>query len=573
MRFVSLVYCLVVCSLSAEVVQSVSVRGSNVQVKLATQVGQEYDTAVIDKDLKTLWATGRFADIRVQREEQPDGVGVIFQVTETQTHPLHEMRIEPSTFGVQFKIPEGTPMDRERAYAAARKTREELRANGFQNAEVDFKLTPYMDQKVNLTLTVEPGQRIRVKQVEFTGDVALDPKQVQRAMAALKVKRLTPPIPGIWAGWLSYPAYSPDAVQSDLARIQSLYLSKGYLDINLRLDDIHVNHGDAKVTVRVDAGPQYRVESASLDGTSTNVGTPGDLCPLLFRERREAELQGKMDFNVSLDARTVQPAENQTPAIDLAATVERGPVYHIARIDFLGLEHYSDSMVRSNMQLAEGDLLDELLLRKSMARINQTGFFEPLSEHDMHVLTNENTGVANIAIQLRERKGGSWKLAGPVGTPSIGGPLEASIKSRLPKWGAGLFEMATYSVNLSLYAFLPPIVPALSFLPKGTILPVLSLQRPFIPGNSFTSGLTSGLFIAPQLGLKALGAIYVTTQIQQRLLPKLQGDRGMIPELGVNVITHKGEAMMFCEPPPPRMMVLRTGASFAIRFLGVLTGL
>lgn len=569
MRFAGFASCLVVCSLSAEIVQSVSVRGGDAQVNLATQVGQEYDTAVIDKDIRTLWATGRFSDIRVEKEEQTDGVGVIFQVTESKTHPLHEMRIEPSTFGVQMKIPEGTPMDRERAYAVARKTREELRSNGFQNAEVDFKLTPYLDKQVNLTLTVDPGQRIRVRQLDFTGDVGLDPKDLHRALQALKVRRLTPPIPGVWSGWRLFPAYSPDAVQSDLGRIQSLYLSKGYLDVGLRLDDIKVTHGDANVTIRVESGPRYRVDSATIDGVAAKVSAPGDLCPLLFQQRREAEQKGIMDFSVSLDARTVQPQENAAPAIDLAAAIERGPEYHIGRIDFLGLEHYSDAVVRSNMLLSETDLLDEKLLRKSLARINQTGFFDPLTERDVHVLTNENSGIANVSITLRERKGGAWRLSGPVGPASIGGPLEASIKSRLPAWGSGLFEMATYSVNLSLYAFLPPIIPALSFLPKGTILPVLSLQRPFIPGNSFTSGL----FIAPQLGIKAMGAIYATTQIQQRLMPKLQGDRGLVPELGVNVITHKGEATMFCEPPPQKMMVLRTGATVALRFLGVLTGL
>lgn len=569
MRFVSFAFFLVVCSLSAEVVQSVSVRGSDVHVNLATQVGQDYDTAVIDKDMKALWATGRFSDIRVEKEEQSDGIGVVFQVTESKTHPLHEMRIEPSTFGVQLKLPEGTPMDRERAYAVARKTREELRANGFQNAEVDFKLTPYLDQKVNLTLTVDPGQRIRVTHLDFTGDVGLDPKDLNHALQALKVRRLIPPIPGIWAGWRLFPAYSSDAVQSDLGRIQSLYLSKGYLDVGLRLDDIKVNHGDANVTVRVAAGPQYRVQSSTIDGAPADVNTPGDLCPLLFQQRREAEQKGIMDFNVSLDARTVQPDDNAIPSIDLAAAISRGPEYHIGRIDFIGLGHYSDAVVRGNMLLSETDLLDEKLLRKSVGRINQTGFFEPITERDVHVLTNENTGVANLEITLHERKGGSWRLSGPVGPASVGGPLEASIKSRLPAWGSGLFEMATYSVSLSLYAFLPPIIPAISFLPKGTVLPVLSLQRTFIPGNSFTSGL----FIAPQLGIRALGAIYATTQIQQRLLPKLQGDRGLTPELGVNVITHKGEAMMFCEPPPPRMMALRTGASIALRFLSVLTGL
>lgn len=569
MRFVCLGLILVAGSVSGEVVRSVTVQGTDAHVPLATQVGQEYDTAVIDKDVKALWATGRFSDIRVKREEQEDGTAVIFDVVETQTQPLHEMRIEPSTFGVQFKLPEGTPMDRERAHEAARRTREELRAEGFQNAEVDYKLTPYIGRQVNLTLTVDPGQRVRVKQLDFTGDVGLDPKDLRRAMQALRVRRVFPPIPGIWSGWRLFPAYSPDAVQSDLGRVQSLYLSKGYLDVSLRLDDIKVNHGDANIAVHVEAGPRYSVATASIDGAAApDVTSPGQLCPSLFSARREAEKQGIADFQATLDARGMEPS-NLVPAVDLAVTTEKGRPYHIGRIDFSGRQHFSDLVVRRNMLLAEGDLLDEKLLRKSMMRINQAGFFEPVTERDVHIQTDEDSGIANINIQLHERKGGAWSFSGPVGPVSIGGPLEANIRSRLPAWGSGLLELSTYSAAISLYAFLPPLIPAISLLPKGTILPILAIQRPYVPGE----GWRSGFMIAPQLGWRALGAIYGVTQIQQRLLPKLAGDRGLIPELPVTVETHKGEAMMYCEPAPPRLAALRMGASFALRFLGVFTGL
>ncbi len=568
MRFVCLALILIAGSVSGEVIRSVSVQGTDAHVQLATQVGQEYDTAVIDKDVKSLWATGRFSDIRVDRQEQDGGESVVFKVVETQTQPLHEMRIEPSSFGIQFKLPEGTPMDIARAHEAARRTREELRAEGFQNAAVDYKLTPYLGKQVNLTLTVDPGQRVRVKKLEFTGDVGLDPKDLRGALQALRVRRVFPPIPGIWSGWRLFPAYSPDAVQSDLGRLQSLYLSKGYLDIGLRLEDIKVNHGDATIAVRVEAGPRYSVAAASVDGAAATVTSPGQLCPSLFAARREAEKQGIPDFSATLDARGSEPSA-LVPAVDLAVTTQRGPVYHIGRIDFSGRQHYSDAVVRRNMLLAEGDLLDEKLLRKSLMRINQSGFFEPVTERDVHIQSDEDSGIANINIQLHERKGGAWSLSGPIGPVSVGGPLEANIRSRLPAWGSGLLEMSTYSAALSLYAFLPPLIPAISFLPKGTVLPVLALQRPFVPGE----GWKSGFLIAPQLGWQAMGAIYGVTQIQQRLLPKLQGDRGLIPELPVTVETQKGQALMYCEPAPPRLAALRMGASFALRFLGVFTGL
>ena len=156
----------------------------------------------------------------------------------------------------------------------------------------------------------------------------------------LRARRI-PPIPGIWGGWRLFPAYSPDAVQSDLGRLQSLYISKGYLDVSLRLDDIRVTHGDANVTVRVDAGSRYRVSGASIDGVAANVGSPGELCPGLFAARREAEKQGIADFAVRLDARGLEPGDSTS--VDLAAMIDRGPVYHIGRIEFVGRQHYSDA--------------------------------------------------------------------------------------------------------------------------------------------------------------------------------------------------------------------------------------
>ena len=38
-----------------------------------------------------------------------------------------------------------------------------------------------------------------------------------------------------------------------------------------------------------------------------------------------------------------------------------------------------------------------------------------------------------------------WLLSGPVGPMSVAGPLQFAIGSRLPSWGQGIFEMATYT--------------------------------------------------------------------------------------------------------------------------------
>jgi hypothetical protein len=87
-----------------------------------------------------------------------------------------------------------------------------------------------------------------------------------------------------------------------------------------------------------------------------------------------------------------------------------------------------------------------MLLRRSVARLNAAGLFDPIDEHGVHILTDARTGIADIVIQLREAKHGRWNFSGPL-------PLSASIGMRLPAWGRGVLELSTYSVSFNLLAY------------------------------------------------------------------------------------------------------------------------
>jgi hypothetical protein len=173
--------------------------------------------------------------------------------------------------------------------------------------------------------------------------------------------------------------------------------------------------------------------------------------------------------------------------------------------------------------------------------------------------------VANVIIGLDERKRGSWRLSGPVGPASLQGPLEAELSAKLPAWGRGPFELSTWAVSIGAAAFFHPILPVLG-MPKGLFLPVLAVRRPFLPGESWTSGIT----IAPRLGWESNAIGYGVTQFQERILALLAGDRGLVPDLAVQVGTPTGEGTMFCEAPKARLGWLRATASIAVRLPGSL---
>jgi outer membrane protein insertion porin family len=548
------------------VIKSVALNGTGVQVNLTTQVGQPYNDRSIEKDLRELWSTGRFDDIRVETTEDEDGTAIVFKVVENRDVRLHEIRVEPSSYGLRFTVPEGTQLTRRRVHEIALEAQRQLNSQGYLDARVDWSLAPYAGNQSDLRLAVKAGDPMRVKEVEFTGDSALDARELRGELRALRIRRVLPKLPGLWDGWRLFPAYSPEAVDADAARLRSWYLSNGYFDVDVRADDVELRRTDAKIRFVVRPGPRFQVREWTVDHWATHAEgsarPEADLCTALFRERRDAERHGIPDFWVRLKVQRTDGGAR------LSAEIDRGQAYRVGRIDFAGNRHFEDAFVRRNLLLDEGDLFDQLLLRKSIARLNRSAAFEPVTDANVAIRTSEKSGEAAIGLQLVERKHGAWRLSGPVGPASFGGPLEASISSRLPAWGAGLFELSTYAASFSLLGFARPIIPVLSVVSKGPLLPVLALERPFSPGEGWKSGMAA----APQLGWRFSALGYAATQLRQRLIPRLMGDRGLIQDLPVTVERPQAEMTMVCEPPKPRFTMLRTGAALGLQFAGAALG-
>jgi outer membrane protein insertion porin family len=549
---------------SAPVVQSVVVTESNLAVNLATQVGQPYDTSTIDHDVKYLWSLGRFEDIRVETAPEEDGVAVTFRVVPAPRASLREIRIEPNSYGLHLSVPAGAQVDPMRAEAVARDAEKQLRARGFPNATVAYDFLPLGNGAVDLRLRVDPGDSIRVKGVEITGNTGLPPKELRGALHGLRAHRLLPGVPHLWDGWRLLPSYSDDAVNSDLARLHSLYLSKGYFDATVRAGDPIIHGKDARLQLVVDSGPRYLVRS-----TPGAMPVPFDsraFCTSLIRDRGAAQRTGVLDYSATLNVQPEGLPGNGPPIAGLTTGIERGKPYRLARLDILGNAHFRDSTVRRMFLLNEGDPLDDLKLRKSLARLNRTGLFEPMGTDGISVRTNPDNGFAAVTVRLTEKKFGAWSISGPVGPASWGGPFEGYISMRLPAWGRGLAELSTYTVSFGMMAFLHPLIPVAG-LPKNFFSPIVALRRPYLPGQSWLSGLA----FSPEIGWQFSALSYAMGQLNSHVVPLLEGNRALIPDLPVAVQTPDGGGTMMCSPPAPRMWAWRKAAALVLGFAGALS--
>jgi hypothetical protein len=215
----------------------------------------------------------------------------------------------------------------------------------------------------------------------------------------------------------------------------------------------------------------------------------------------------------------------------------------------------------------EGEPLDEFLLRKSLARLNSTGLFEPLSQADVVVNTGVGGNRADLTIRLRARKSRHWFFTGPVGPLGLGSSLQLALGSRLPPWGRRVIDLSTFTLSMNLLYFAKPLGSIVPGFSSHHLQPVLLLQRPPLPGQF----LLSGFSIAPQMGWKGILAGYGMSKTRTLLGSVLESPRSYTPPLTVSV-EHFGpngqsrEGMFSCEPPKTRLDWFKQITDITTRF-------
>jgi len=194
------------------------------------------------------------------------------------------------------------------------------------------------------------------------------------------------------------------------------------------------------------------------------------------------------------------------------------------------------------MVVNERDLLDIGKLRRSLARINSFGVFEPLTLADVSFATLDDGVTVDLTIPLREGKSRWWSLSAPL-FPAF--RLQAAIASRLPPWGRGVFEAATYFLSLNVTGFARPF---------------LSLQRPIVPGQEWLSGFA----ITPALSPRAMLASYGRTHLAHAIGGMLDSS---VEDPLVVPVTSSGrwdDQPLVCQPARARLWWLRRIAAVAI---------
>ncbi|MBV9084434.1 MAG: outer membrane protein assembly factor BamA, partial [Acidobacteriaceae bacterium] len=419
---------------------------------ILTKKGDVYDEESIHRDFVALWNTGRFDDLRIEKEKGPNGgIILVFVVTERRTvHTIDytgNKSISKSEILDRFKdrkvalTPE-SQFDPGKVQHARNVLQEYLAERGHQYATVTPQIRQVPPGGVDITFAINEGPKVKVGHIILDGNSVFSDRVVIRAMKNLK------PI-GIPHSWLFESlfarTYDSTKLDEDSERIRQFYQSRGYFEARV------INHSEkvydvygrgvkiplfnpkkpgkrADITMVISEGDKFYLRNFNFVGMKL-FKTPDLIARQVFgmapgdtfsTEKLQKGLDnlkklygnfGYIDFVPSPDPEPV-PGKDQ---IDLTIDIDEGHQFFVRRIDFQGNTTTRDRVIRRELLINEGDLYSNQLWETSILRLNQLGYFEPLKPEDAATVTRDTkTNTVDLLLKLKERGKNSIQLNGGV---------------------------------------------------------------------------------------------------------------------------------------------------------------
>ena len=413
---------------------------------MSVRAGQAYDEQAVDRSLKTLFATGLFADVKMNWNGSTLTVNVVENPIINQVVFEGNDKVSTKDLTKEVQLKPRTVFTRNKVQADVQRIIELYRRNGKFAATVDPQIIQRPQNRVDLIFSIHEGATTGVARISFIGNKTFDDSTLQDQIATEES--------AWWRILATNDNYDPDRLTFDREQLRRFYLKRGYADFSVKsaVAELTPDRKDFYITFTIHEGELYhfgKVEiNSSIKELPPEVLRP--LVPIQSGETYNAELVDK-----SIDALTnaagtkgyafaqIHPRirrDRKTHTIDVIFKVDQGPRVYVEKINITGNTRTLDKVIRREFRLAEGDAFNRVLVDRSRARIKGLGFFK-----DVKIKTSPGSAPDRtvLDVQVTEQSTGQLQLgAGYSSTSSFVGQFSYS-QSNL--FGRGQFLRASVS--------------------------------------------------------------------------------------------------------------------------------
>ena len=413
---------------------------------LPVKVGETMNADKARAALRALYATGFFADVRLDVENDVLVVFVRERPAIAQIDFSGMKEFEPDNVRKVLRelgMAEGRIFDRALLDSAEQELKRQYLSKGMYAAAVQTTVTPLERNRVGISIAVTEGPVAKIRGINIVGAQAF----TESELLGLFVLRT----PG-WLTWYTQAdRYSRERLGADLETLRSFYLNRGYLDFALESTQVAItpDRRDIYITINISEGETYTVSEVSLAGQL-----------LLPREELETLIQLKRGDVFSREklaastkaisdrlgnegyafanANAIPNINKEKRTVAFSIVIDPGRRVYVRRIDVAGNAKTRDEVVRREMRQLEGAYYDASKIQLSRRRIDRTAFFSEVTVETLPVEASPDQ--VDVLYTVKEKATGSLLLG--VGFSSVERIALSASVSQANVFGTGKFLSA-----------------------------------------------------------------------------------------------------------------------------------
>jgi outer membrane protein insertion porin family len=433
--------------LSIRVIGNRRIPKETIVARLFSRQNDVYDPSTVERDFNSLWNTGYFEDVRIEREDTPKGIILNIYVHEKPTikeinyKGLNSVttsdvldRFKKSKVGLTVE----SQFDETRIARAETVLKELLGEHGHQFATIKVDVKTIPPASVSVNFLIKEGPKVQVGNIQFVGNEHINARVLRRSMRNLRP--IGVPRSLIFEN-LFAKTYDASKLEEDSERVRGAYRDRGYFRAAVGEPQTHIrNEGGLslftfrprkgkRIDIRmpIEEGARYRLSAINFSGNKAVQNTKALRAQFATKDGEwfNATVFGKGLDNLRKAYGTlgyINFVAIPTPVPDeahhtvaLNIDIDEGKPFYVSRIEFQGNTVTRDFVIRRELQIEEGQVYNSRAWENSLLRLNQLDYFNPLKvEEDSETHQNAENGTVDLLLKVKEKGKNSIGLNGGV---------------------------------------------------------------------------------------------------------------------------------------------------------------
>ncbi len=417
----------------------------SVLARLFSRQGDQYDPATVERDFNSLWNTGYFENIRIEKVDTPKCVQLVIYVQEKPTIKDVNYKglssVTLSDVAERFKkdkvqVSVESQYDPTKIKKAEVTLRALLAEHGHQFATIKTEIKTIPPAGVSVTFIVKEGPTVKVGKIAFEGNNSVSDRTLRASMRNLRPIGIPHSI--IFENLFAR-TFDASKLDEDTERVRHAYLDRGYFKAQALEPTTHVRDAGGinfftlrpstgkriDILMPVEEGERYRLGGITFTGNKavTNLkvlraqftSKDGDYFNATAFGKGLEQLRksyGELGY-INFVGTPIPRVDEAKKLVYFNIDIDEGKPFYVSRIEFTGNTITRDKVIRRELLLEEGQVYNSRLWELSILRLNQLNYFETLkADQDSESRQNADNGTVDLLLKLKEKGKNSIGLNG-----------------------------------------------------------------------------------------------------------------------------------------------------------------